>query len=305
MDRPFRQSVSLQAPQMMVRGSSSKPLSIYPMVDSVKVSYYTGPSPVNLAQIAIPPALPRLTFDHEEKLIADMSQRKIAAQRAVQRNTEQKKNLQIVLEDSDSQRRKLEAEEKQKAEEKRVQEAAQLARQKERAQEFEEMKRLQQEQNEKKQLAHLNPAQQNAVTNLKQITSISHEQSVLLLTLVNWDVNRAVMIFYDSDRQISVALNKAQQETAAQKPTPAPQQAPQAELWLYLPHGALLQQKFSYDTTLWTVLQFVQNSAPHLVAVSLRNNDGYKFTERDLDKTLHQAGLIPNACLHVIQEREI
>jgi len=159
--------------------------------------------------------------------------------------------------------------------------------------------------------------QQAALRNFKKVTALDNDaKCAQLLALCKWDVNDTLSIYF-AELDLDQAIARAQQVAAPNHVSGfttqdnydytnslfdslQQQESHQiATLTVFLPDSSSYSHEFSYSDTLWTVYTHVCSQAAKWNGqpFQLRTTSGDLIPESSYDKTLEQAGLVPNSMI--------
>jgi len=151
------------------------------------------------------------------------------------------------------------------------------------------------------QSAGLTQAQEQTFASFKAVTGVMQDKSsIQMLTLLDWDLNRAIQVYYDHGEKLDVALVSLQMQKS--NGAVSPPQEEKASITFILPQGGMISQEFSTLDTLWTVYEFVAQRAsqwqnkPFFLEVP---HPKKVLSEQDLNGTLTETGLVPKGTLRV------
>jgi len=149
----------------------------------------------------------------------------------------------------------------------------------------------------------LTEAQEKIFASFKAVTGVMNDKSsIQLLTLLEWDLNRAIQVYYDHGENLELALSQTQQIKASQAAVVQPVVEEKTSIQLILPHGAMLSHEFRALDTLWTVYEFVT-----IRASAWQNKPFYLeipfpkkiLSDSDLNATLKDNGLVPRGTIRI------
>jgi len=149
----------------------------------------------------------------------------------------------------------------------------------------------------------LTEAQEKTFASFKAVTGVANDKSsTQLLALLDWDLNRAIQVYYDHGENLELALSQTQQIKASQ-PAVVPQVVEEkTSIQLILPHGAMLSHDFKALDTLWTVYEFVAQRAaswqskPFYLEIPFPKKI---LNDADLNATLKDNGLVPRGTIRI------
>jgi len=122
---------------------------------------------------------------------------------------------------------------------------------------------------------------------------IDDEQSILLLTLLNWDLQKAVASCIDAGG-VAEALQKVSSSSGVttQPSQPPSGTKPKTFLQINLEDGNSFKHEFNRDDTLWNVYQCIASYSKEWANRSFRlTTQKSTFSESNLNLTLDEAGL--------------
>jgi len=148
----------------------------------------------------------------------------------------------------------------------------------------------------------LTEAQEKTFASFKAVTGVMNDKSsTQLLALLDWDLNRAIQVYYDHGENLELALSQTQQIKASH-PGPTPVAEEKTSIQLILPHGGMLTHEFRALDTLWTVYEFVTvrasawQSKPFYLEIPFPKKI---LNDADLNATLKDNGLVPRGTIRI------
>jgi len=149
---------------------------------------------------------------------------------------------------------------------------------------------------------NLTETQEKTFASFKAVTGVTNDKSSThLLALLEWDLNRAIQVYYDYGENLELALSQTLQINANQQPGSPPEE--KTSIQLILPHGAMLSHEFKALDTLWTVYEFVSarasawQSKPFYLEIPFPKKI---LNDADFNSTLKDNGLIPRGTIRIV-----